>query len=113
MELIATSGYLVCTLSFLALTVILRSSWQGKLQGALIIFTSIATMIWGLISAKSFYCGSFTWLFYTGELIRYGFWIAFLLLLISIRAEQPGGNRISKTIGVVASGVIVMMAGLL
>jgi putative PEP-CTERM system histidine kinase len=109
MELIATSGYLICTLSFLALTFILRSSWQGKLQGALIILTSIATMIWGLIVAKSFYFVSFDWLFYLGELVRYGFWIAFLLLLIAIRAEQSAGNSISKTIGTVASLVILLM----
>lgn len=113
MELIATSGYLICTLSFLALTFILRSSWQGKLQGALIILTSIATMIWGLIAARSFYFGSFDWIFYLGELVRYGFWIAFLLVLIALRAGQSAGHSISRTIGSVASVVILLMLFLL
>ena len=99
MELIATSGYLICALAYLALAFILRSSWQGKIQGALIILTSLATIVWAAISAKSFYFGSFDKLFYLGEALRDGFWIAFLLVLISIRAEQAGGKAVSKVAG--------------
>jgi putative PEP-CTERM system histidine kinase len=105
MELIATSGYLICALAFLALTFILRSSWQGKIQGALIIFTCIATMVWSVISARSFYFSSFDWLFYLGELFRDAFWVAFLLVLISLRAEQEGGKTIARIIG---SGTIAI-----
>ncbi|MGD8941442.1 MAG: PEP-CTERM system histidine kinase PrsK, partial [Gammaproteobacteria bacterium] len=109
MELIATSGYLLCSFSYLTLAIILRSSWQGKIQGALIIFTSIATMIWGAISAKSFYFQTFDWLFYVGDLLRDGFWIAFLQVLITVRADQPGRKSITRTVGLVTSAIILVM----
>ena len=87
MEIVATAGYLTCMLAFLGLSIVLRSSWKGDIHGALAILASVASLIWAATSSYTAYFGSTGIIFFAGELLRDGFWIAFLFLLIRARTN--------------------------
>jgi len=106
MEIVGTVGYLASALAFLGLSVIFRSSWKGDIQGAMAILTAIASLIWAATSSYSAYFGSTDVIFFSGEVLRDGFWIAFLLLLLRSRTRKAGAT---KSFGFIAIGVSALI----
>lgn len=82
MHLIVVASYLTAAGAFLAVTVLLASSWRGQRTGALLILATAVSVLWGAFLAYSEWQHNLAinWLL-LAEVLRYGAWLAFLAAL--------------------------------
>ncbi|MDH5799205.1 MAG: PEP-CTERM system histidine kinase PrsK [Gammaproteobacteria bacterium] len=115
---IAATGYGICAVTFLFLTIILAVNWRGHSQSALLISACIATIVWSLLCAYQVYYPDVLhpYLRIT-ELFRNLLWISFLFYLLDLRAQESSKNKTLLMLKIFAtllvlSGVLVELGGL-
>lgn len=95
---IGTLSYGIAALSFLLLSIILVTSWRGRFQGALLAAATVVTFLWALALAFVHVPGlGGPYLSHSFEILRSGFWIAFLMKLLSLpERNQVISRRLEK-----------------
>lgn len=83
---IGVTSYLAGGLLFLALALVLMTSWRGRLQGALLVVAALVTVAWcGLIAYAALAQTTVPFqAIFSIEVLRFAIWIAFLLKLLSV-----------------------------
>ena len=100
-------GYLTSTLGFLVLAAILKTSWQGRTQGAVLIVAALINAIWSAVLAYTDYAHhSNAALIAIVELIRIGGWLAFLYILILFNENK---DRVLDLIRKLAFGTFALI----
>ncbi|MDX1252539.1 MAG: PEP-CTERM system histidine kinase PrsK [Gammaproteobacteria bacterium] len=108
---IGVISYSAAALMFLVLSLLLLTSWRGRLQGGLLVSAVIATVAWAAIAAYHAASGYPSLLLLpVVEVIRDGIWFAFLIGLL--RATQ-GGVRMSAKLRWLSGGLIGVCLALL
>jgi len=81
---IGVISYGVGASCFLALFLLLLTSWRGRLKGALLVSAVFITLLWALSAALYAHAGSLYWIYPYRilEILRGSAWLAFLLQLI-------------------------------
>lgn len=110
---IGVISYGITTVSYAILSLLLLTSWRGRLQGALLVSASFMTMIWSLSVVNN------AWQAYPAsqfvplvEIFRDVFWLFFLIrLLIPLESAQGGGRQffLLKVIIVALTVVLAIM----
>ncbi len=80
---IGVLSYTAAALMFLVLSLLLLTSWRGRLQGALLVFASLSTVAWAAMAAWHAaldYPPSLT--LPVAEIVRNAVWLAFLVRLL-------------------------------
>lgn len=111
---IGVISYSVAALLFLGLSLLLLTSWRGRLQGALLVGACMVTVLWAVVIA-----------YYTArnnpvsllvpllEIIRNAVWFAFLIrLLHPVEIAAPMSARL-KTLTAMVLGMCLMLLVLL
>lgn len=86
-------SYGIGSVAFALLTLLLLTSWRGRLQGTLLVVASAITAVWAATAAWQAAQG-FTRSMWVPvlEVVRYGAWYAFLWRLLYPRARAVGGT---------------------
>ena len=107
-------SYSAAALMFLVLSLLLLTSWRGRLQGALLVAACIVTVIWALVvayHAPRGYPESF--LVPTLEIIRNAVWFAFLIrLLHPIEIAVPMSAQL-KILTIIVLGLCTLLLAFL
>jgi putative PEP-CTERM system histidine kinase len=91
---IGTVSYAISGLAFLLLTILLLSSWRGRLQGALLTGAACVAGIWSAYVACSLAgADSDSTSVQILEILRDGAWFAFLVSLLGFSDEPGSGSR--------------------
>lgn len=104
---IGAVSYSVSAAAFLVLSMILLTSWRGRLQGALLLVACIATVLWSLVAATGavmkvpplFVVSLF-------EVLRDAAWFAFVLKLLAA-ARGAGGYRARGLVPLAVAGAVI------
>jgi putative PEP-CTERM system histidine kinase len=105
-------GYGLSAVAFLILTVLLITSWQGKLPGAVLAIAAASSTIWGLALALGFSDPSLAVAkVFLAETLRNGTWLAFLSVLFAGAVGQGPGHRL-LVYGGPAIALVVLVAGI-
>jgi putative PEP-CTERM system histidine kinase len=111
-ENLSAIGYGFAGIAFLTLTVLLVSSWQGRLQGAVLIAAAAFSALWGLALTVSFsHPGLDVVRTFLAEILRSGSWLAFLSVLFAGGMGSRSDHRILVFGGPVLA-VLVLLSGL-
>ncbi|MCB1743429.1 MAG: PEP-CTERM system histidine kinase PrsK [Gammaproteobacteria bacterium] len=107
---IAAVSYLAGAIAFAMLSVLLLTAWRGRLQGALLVVSSVLTSLWCLASAAYAYDGVLPmWMVYLVEAARDVAWLVFMFGLMSgiSSGATDRGRRVPR-----ARVVAAILAGL-
>lgn len=105
-------GYGLAGFAFLILSVLLVTSWQGKLHGAMLTVAAIGSALWGFALAISVADPAFAVLkVFLAETLRNSFWLVFLSLLFAGGAGGGAGHRVLVYGGPVLA-ILVLLSGL-
>jgi len=109
MDNLGIIGYLSCTLGFLILAAILKTSWQGRTQGAVLIVAALINAIWSSVLAYTdFAHQSNAPLIAIVELIRIGAWLAFLYILILFNEKKDNVSNLIRYVAFGTFGFILL-----
>lgn len=76
-------SYLAGGILFLVLTLLLVTSWKGRLQGAVLVIAALVNALWAFLLAYEASYNSFSLvLIFIVEAVRYAAWLIFLLKLL-------------------------------
>lgn len=111
---IATIGFFIGSLAFLALTALLATSWRGREEGGALLVASLVSSLWaGLEAYLSFVeYGVSLWMS-LAELLRDGAWLVFLLLILFKARRQDAARGFLRSIAIAMALLLVSMAVLL
>ena len=102
-------GYGLAGLAFLILSVLLVTSWQGKLHGAMLACAGIASALWGFALAIGAADPALAVLkVFLAETLRNGSWLLFLSLLFAGGAGGGAGHRVLVYGGPVLGGAVLV-----
>jgi putative PEP-CTERM system histidine kinase len=110
---IATLGYFIGALAFLALTLLLATSWRGREEGAALLAASLLSSAWAGVETYLSYIeyGESLGLV-LAELLRDGAWLVFLLLILSkARAEARSFVRAITTAMIILLMSVAILLG--
>jgi len=90
---IAVISYSLTAVFFLGLSVVLLTSWRGRLQGALLVLASLMTVLWAVAAAYLAAAGGALALnlLQLSEILRDAAWFGFILKLFSPAMGQGAG----------------------
>jgi len=109
MDSLGIIGYLSCSLGFLILAAILKTSWQGRTQGAVLIVAALTNAIWSTALAYTDYTHqSNAPLIAIVELIRIGAWLAFLYILILFNEKKDDALKLIRYVAFGTFGLIFL-----
>lgn len=110
---IGVISYLTGGLLFLALAVVLVTSWRGRLQGALLVTAALASFLWCMILAYAARADAAVpfQVLYAAEVLRDASWLAFLIKLLGFGFRNTAIWRARYLIH--ALWVVVLVAGML
>ena len=95
---------------FVLLTLLLLTTWRGRLQGGLLVLASAVSAIWCFAHVgHALYTIPGYWLLQVGEALRDVAWFAFLLVLLGLRGDA---RRAGVSLQVIAAVGIVLALGL-
>ena len=81
---IGAVSYSLASLAFIIFSLLLMTSWKGRLQGALLVMAVLATVVWAVASTSYFvFLEPSSSVLLAVEVLRNVFWIAFLIQLLS------------------------------
>lgn len=102
---VGTLSYAAAAAAYCFLTVLLVTSWRGRLPGALLSFASLVTAIWaGVMAYQASEPDSWK---LPGELLEVGHkaaWFLFLLVLLGYARQADGGDRVLKRVALYLFG---------
>ncbi len=106
-------GFAIAALLFLVLSLLLITSWRGRLQGGLMLAATIVATLWAsLFAIQSGFKIVPVSVIWSIEALKNIAWCAFLIGLLSHMARQKGGsNRVYRSMAAVvflASGMLVL-----
>jgi len=107
---IGAAGYLLAALLLTGLCALLLTSWRGRLQGGLLLFAVIATILWSaLLGAQVLWQGIPVALIWAAESLRMLAWLLFLMRLLAML--QPGLQAKTRLLrwGVIVVSAILML----
>lgn len=103
-------SYLAGGILFLVLTVLLTTSWKGRLQGAVLIAAASINTLWAFLLAYEAGYGSFSLtLTFIAEVVRSATWLTFLLRLLG----SEHGKVLSHTIITIIAGLWISVVGII
>lgn len=109
MDSLGFIGYLASTLGFLILAVILKTSWQGRIQGAILIVAALINAVWSAILAYTDYVHQANApLIAIIELVRVGGWLAFLYVLILFNEQKHNKFKLIRIVAFGIFGIIFL-----
>ena len=112
MDSLGLIGYTISTVGFLILTVILKASWQGRIQGAVLIIATFINAVWsGVLSYDAGFSISDPLVITIVELIRDGCWLAFLFILILYNEQKTNGTEVIRVLALIATSLIILELG--
>jgi putative PEP-CTERM system histidine kinase len=86
---IGAVSYVTGGLAFLVLTILLITSWRGRLHGALVVATSVTSTIWCFVLAYNAGTSRIPLVaLFTLEAVRDGVWLTLLLALLGAHARS-------------------------
>ncbi|HEC17050.1 MAG TPA: PEP-CTERM system histidine kinase PrsK [Sedimenticola sp.] len=84
-------GYSAAALAFLVLSILLLTSWRGRLQGGLLLLATSTTVLWAAaLAAQAAYHAIPVSLIWMAEVLRNFTWLIFLVKLAGPPAGQDG-----------------------
>ncbi len=109
MDNLGIIGYSACTAGFLILAVILKTSWHGRVQGAVLIVAALVNAVWSAVLAYTDYANHANApLIAIVELLRVGAWLAFLYILILFKEHKDNARNFIRTIAFGTYGLIIL-----
>ena len=109
---IGTISYAAAAAAFLFLSLLLLTSWRGRLQGVLFTAASLTTATWAVAVAYSAARpGLATLAAEILEILRSAVWLAFLLVLIGYSRKEVGPLRVAAA-GIAGFCGVLMVAAL-
>ena len=85
-NIMGTISYTSAALSFAVLFVLLATSWRGRLQGVMLVYAVVVSVLWAVLAAYLSYTGisnrALFALYDSLEIVRNAVWFAFLLKLL-------------------------------
>lgn len=109
---LSTVGYALAGVAFLVLAVLLVTSWQGRLHGAMLAAAAGLSALWGFALAADLGNPALAVpKVFLAEALRDGSWLAFLAVLFAGGAGTGAGHRVLVYGGPVLTGV-ALLAGL-
>lgn len=113
--LLASIGYGLAALAYLALTGLIVASWRQRAQGRLLVIATALSAIWGALLMTAAGYGLPQRVVLAAETLRQGIWLALLFYILHLRlsagAVLPGPLRAMRVLAAVLVGGIVL-AGL-
>jgi putative PEP-CTERM system histidine kinase len=107
---LSSIGYGLAGLAFLGLTILLVTSWQGRLQGGMLAVAAGCSTLWGFALALSFSDPSLAVAkVFLAETLRNGSWLAFLSVLFAGAIGRGAGHRLFVLGGPVLAGVVLIV----
>jgi putative PEP-CTERM system histidine kinase len=109
MKTFGSISYVIASLSFLALTALLATSWRGRRQGAYLIAASAITVAWGLALALQVDQSSLSLsVVYLAEVMRGAAWLLALAAIAGV-AAPPGLILAARALcGVLLTGALLL-----
>ena len=105
-------GYTLAGFAFLALAILLVSSWQGRLNGAMLAGAAGISALWGFLLAVDIADPKLAVLkVFIAETLRNGSWLVFLALLFAGGAGVGAGHRVLVFGGPVLSSIVLLAGG--
>jgi len=107
-------GYVSCAIAFLVLSAILKSSWQGKREGGVLLAAVVTSILWAIVAAyqaTTEYPASV--LLSIVEMLRNVAWITFLLTILFTQVGDSSSKLLLKIIASAVFFVFVTVEGLL
>ncbi|HEB95860.1 MAG TPA: PEP-CTERM system histidine kinase PrsK [Sedimenticola thiotaurini] len=106
-------GFAVAAAMFLVLSLLLATSWRGRLQGGLLLLASVISTVWALLFAlQSGYRIVPVWLIWGSEAAKNLAWCGFLIGLLSEMARASGAStlfyRLLALVAILASVLLVL-----
>ena len=104
-------GYGIAAVLFFFLTLLLLTSWRGRMQGGLLVAATFANSIWAAVQTVqvAWNSVSVSWI-WTLESIRDLAWILFLLRLLELQLkERPGQRRMFGWMRLLMTVVAVLL----
>lgn len=108
---LAAWGYGLAALAYLALTVMILTSWRQRSQAYLLVTATLLTAIWAGVEAASSFHDALASLGLALEICRNGSWLALLLYILRLRiAPIPVHVRMLQGLsGLVVVGLLLML----
>lgn len=104
-----TIGYVLAGFAFLALSILLVSSWQGRLHGAMLSAAAGVSALWAFLLAVDIADPTLGVLkVFLAETLRNGSWLVFLALLFAGGAGVGAGHRVLVFGGPVLTGIVLL-----
>lgn len=96
---LAAWGYGLAALAYLALTVMILTSWRQRSQAYLLVTATVLTSVWAGVEAASSYNSALASLGLALEICRNGSWLALLLYILRLRtAPTPMHVRMLQSL---------------
>lgn len=103
-------GYSAAVLAFLILTLLLLTSWRGRMQGGLLLLAVFTTVLWaGVLAIQAGYQIVPVSLIWVAEVLRNLAWLTFLVRLIGPPAGQQ--DAFAKVLRLVR--ILIILLGIL
>ena len=110
----ATIGYLLSTLAFLVLTILLATAWRGRMEGTILLAASAVSVLWAGLSAYQASSGySDSVLLVAVELLRDITWLMFLIAVLSKGRGEDAAHPFVRGIAVVSVILVLVVATVL
>jgi len=108
---LAAWGYGLAALAYLALTVMILTSWRQRSQAYLLLTATLLTALWAGIEAASSYYESLLTLGLALEICRNASWLALLFYILRLRiASTPVHVRVLQSFaGVLVVGLLLLL----
>lgn len=111
---IGVISYSAAALLFIVLSLLLLTSWRGRLQGALLVGACIVTVVWAIIVAYHAALGYPASFFVSAlEIIRNAVWFTFLIRLLHPAEIAASMSARLKTLAALVLGICVLLLILL
>lgn len=106
---VGVAAYGLAALAYLGLTVLLVTSWRGRLQGGLFLAACAVTTLWAvMLAVQAAYDYPFSLLIFLLKIARDGLWFWFLLRLLVPAGEQKGTWRLSPGLRSVGYSLLLL-----
>lgn len=108
---LAAWGYGLAALAYLALTVMILTSWRQRSQAYLLLTATVLTALWAGVEAASSYYESLLTLGLALEVCRNASWLALLLYILRLRMDAiPAHVRMLQSFaGVLVVGLLLLL----
>ncbi|MDH5179796.1 MAG: PEP-CTERM system histidine kinase PrsK [Gammaproteobacteria bacterium] len=105
-------SYTLSGVMYLVLTLLLLTSWKGRLKSGLLLAVTMISTIWGCVTAYDYFFQSVPeWLLFVIEAARNSSWLAFLLGLLTLHKVNSAQRYYAGLAWVVCAVVSLFGAG--